>query len=343
MLSNRLLVAATSRSPSLATRTVVQSRRRAFTLVELLVVIAIIGILVALLLPAIQAAREAARRSQCLNNLRQMGLAVLNHESSKGYFPFGRWNIQPGDSSKHSVPDRPSKSNDQSWQVVALPYAEEQNIASQYNLKKPWFDTTQNRTPVSAPLAIFVCPTVPTTGRIDTTFTSSPKPYPGDYGCTNGVGESLWDKYASQIGKYPGIALDGEDNAQVIGVMTKRFLRTKCRAKDITDGLSKTLLVTESAGKPDQWTNGRLGDVNGHPSTITEGTGWADPDSGFTVDSDPPINSTNAGEIYSFHSGGAQVCFADGGARFLNDTLDAIVCIAFVTRAGGETISNSAF
>src|SRR5262245_38179805 len=124
-------------------------QRVAFTLVELLVVIAIIGILVALLLPAIQAAREAARRTQCFNNFKQMGLALLNYESTRKSFPRGRWNIIPSDTSKHTVPDRStSKSNDHSWQVVVLPYAEEQNIASQYDLKKAWFDMA-NRPPIS--------------------------------------------------------------------------------------------------------------------------------------------------------------------------------------------------
>src|SRR6188768_1368676 len=110
--------------------------RTAFTLVELLVVIAIIGILVALLLPAIQSAREAARRTRCLNNLKQMGLAILNYESSKKCYPRGRWNLDPNDTSKHTVPDRTfAKSNDACWTVVVLPYAEEQTIASQYDLK----------------------------------------------------------------------------------------------------------------------------------------------------------------------------------------------------------------
>jgi type II secretory pathway pseudopilin PulG len=121
---------------------------KAFTLVEL-VVIAIIGILVALLLPAIQAAREAARRTQCLNNLKQMGLAVLNYESSNRFFPRGRWNLDPTDAGKHTITDRPAaKSNDASWAVVVLPYAEEQSVVSQYNLKKEWFHI-DNRPAVS--------------------------------------------------------------------------------------------------------------------------------------------------------------------------------------------------
>lgn len=309
-----------------------------FTLVELLVVIAIIGILVALLLPAIQAAREAARRTQCVNNLKQMGVAILNYEGTKRSFPFGRWNVTT-DTSKHTVPDRTAKSNDQSWQVVALPYAEEQGIASQYDLKKAWFDPA-NRTAISAPLAIFICPSVPASGRYDPSFTTSPTPYPGDYGCTNGVGAPIWDQHIGEIGKYPGeVSGQGEDDSHVIGVMTKRFDRTVCRAKDITDGLSKTILVTESAGKPDLYTDGHAGDTTGSPALIAVGTGWADPDSGFTIAKEPVINHINDNEIYGFHPGGAEACFADGSVRFLSATLETVVGIALVTRNGGETVS----
>ena len=311
--------------------------RHGFTLVELLVVIAIIGILVALLLPAIQAAREAARRTQCLNNLKQMGLSLSNYESSRKSFPRGRWNLLTTDAGKHAVTDRPAmKSNDHSWQVVVLPYAEEQSIASQYNLKKEWFHA-DNRLPVSVALKVFVCPTTPEQSRYDTQFTSDAKPAAGDYGCTNGVGQAVWN-FAPQLGLYPGDVSLGEDNPQVIGVLTKAMLRAPCRVKDITDGTSKTMLIVEDAGRPDRYTDGRPGDQNGKLVSVNAGTGWADPDSGFTLNTQPVVNHHNDGEIYAFHTGGAQACFADGSGRFLASSLETAVGIALITRAGGEAV-----
>jgi prepilin-type N-terminal cleavage/methylation domain-containing protein/prepilin-type processing-associated H-X9-DG protein len=310
--------------------------KQGFTLVELLVVIAIIGILVALLLPAIQAAREAARRTQCLNNLKQMGLAILNYESARNYYPRGRWNLNPTDTSKHAVADRSAgKSNDASWAVVVLPYAEEQNIASQYDLKKEWFHT-DNRPPVSYPLTIFVCPSVPELSRVDVNFTSAAKPAAGDYGCINGVGTGVWNAHP-ELGPYPSVASGGEDNPHVIGVLTKAMLRSPCRAKDITDGASKTVMITEDAGRPDPYTDGHPGNVSGLLIPLSTGAGWADPDSGFTMNSDPAINHLNDSEIYSFHSGGAHFCFADGSTRYISSSVDAVVVVALVTRAGGET------
>src|SRR4051812_3487824 len=303
-----------------------------FTLVELLVVIAIIGILVGLLLPAIQAAREAARRTQCLNNFKQMGLAILNYESARKCYPRGRWNLNPADTTKHAIADRPTKSNDASWAVVVLPYAEEQSIASQYDLKKEWFHS-DNRPAVSYPLTIFVCPSVPELSRVDVKFTSATKPAAGDYGCINGVGTGVWNAHP-ELGTYPGVAGGGEDNPRVIGVLTKAMLRSPCRPKEITDGISKTLLIAEDAGRPDPYTDGHPGNVSGVNVALDAGTGWADPDSGFTMNSDPPVNHINDSEIYGFHPGGAQFCFADGSTRFISSSLDALVTIALVTRAG---------
>ncbi len=312
--------------------------RQGFTLVELLVVIAIIGILVALLLPAIQSAREAARRTQCLNNLKQMGLAILNYESARKCFPRGRWNLDPNDTGKHTVPDRTfAKSNDACWAVVVLPYAEEQNIASQYDLKKTWFDMA-NRPAVSYPLTIFICPSVPELNRVDSVFTSDPKPAAGDYGCSNAVGKGVWTSHP-ELGTYPGDISGGEDNPKVIGVMTKTLQRQPCRMKDIIDGTSKTWLIAEDAGRPDPYSDGRPGDLTGKLIPVFSGTGWADPDSGFTVAHEPVINHTNGSEIYGFHPGGAQFCYADGSSRYISSSLDSVTGVALITRAGGETVS----
>ena len=311
-----------------------------FTLVELLVVIAIIGVLVALLLPAVQAAREAARRGQCLNNLKQMGLALLNYESAKGAFPKGRWNVLPNDTSKHNVADRPAaKSNDHSWQVVTLPYAEEANIARLYDLKKAWFHA-DNRAAVCAPIALFRCPSVAELDRFDANFSSPLKPAAGDYGCTNSIGKNAWANAQPALGTYPG-DLDGmqDNNDRVIGVLTKVLERPACRMKEISDGTSNTLLLSEGAGKPDKYTKGRKGDVNGNQVTVAEGSGWADPDSGFTVNTAQFLNFTNDREIYSFHVGGAPFCFADGHVQMIADDVEMGVGIALVTRAGDEVLA----
>jgi prepilin-type N-terminal cleavage/methylation domain-containing protein/prepilin-type processing-associated H-X9-DG protein len=312
------------------------ARYQAFTLVELLVVIAIIGILVALLLPAIQAAREAARRTHCLNNLKQMGLALLNYESTRKTYPRGRWNLAGTGTGKHAILDRPTISNDASWTVPMLPYAEEQSIASQYNTNKEWFHV-DNRTSVSFPPSIFVCPTVANLNRFDVTFTSTVKPAAGDYGCTNGVGAGAWNLHP-ELGTYPGNISLGEDNPRVIGVLTKVLDRSPCRIKDITDGTSKTLVIIEDAGRPDPYTDGRPGNTAGLQIPVDAGTGWADPDTGFTMNSDPPVNHRNDGEIYSFHTGGAQAAFADGSTRFLSSSLTGTAAIALITRSGGEIV-----
>jgi prepilin-type N-terminal cleavage/methylation domain-containing protein len=115
--------------------------RSAFTLVELLVVIAIIGILVGLLLPAVQAAREAARRMSCSNNMKQIGLASLNHESAFQRFPpslFVDIGLPPGGSGQ---PGSPYPAVVHCWSVFLLPYMEQGGLYQQYNMKFPWFSS----------------------------------------------------------------------------------------------------------------------------------------------------------------------------------------------------------
>src|SRR3954454_21844016 len=118
-------------------------RRHGFTLIELLVVIAIIGVLVALLLPAVQMAREAARRTQCTNNLKQMGIAMHNHHDTEGTFPYGAFN-----------------SPQSTWTFRVLPYLEQTAIFNALNMTKQWYQA-ENNTVVGMTISLFLCPSDP--------------------------------------------------------------------------------------------------------------------------------------------------------------------------------------
>ena len=206
--------------------------QRAFTLVELLVVIAIIGILIALLLPAVQSSREAARRLSCMNNLKQIGLAVLNFESENGALP---------PRCQTSVPYR-------GWGPIILPYLEEQPLAKEYQYNLNFWDPG-NATAVSTPVTVYCCPSA-APGRKVGIITDDDAPVPGivtgsigaegDYFAPNAVDAFWWPPaqyaLASDELEAPALAVDG--------------CRRIC---EITDGTANTLLISELAGRPDQW------------------------------------------------------------------------------------------
>jgi prepilin-type N-terminal cleavage/methylation domain-containing protein/prepilin-type processing-associated H-X9-DG protein len=328
--------------------------RPGFTLVELLVVIAIIGILVALLLPAVQAARESARRNKCTNNLKQLGVGFLNFEAANRGFPARRW-----------------AKEDQGytgWGTFLLPYIEEQSLADAYKWEYDFYDP-ENKDVVETQLSLFICPSV---DREDPVI-SSGKATAGsantdkgtvytvenaiDYLVPNGIvvpdngfGESFphWEN----SGNAHQALLDSTTNAS----LGNRDSRAPRKLKDITDGLSHTLLANETAGWPQRW----LGRERVYPDFATMGTrgnwaGWqsyvywtSSGDGTINAHTDPTagdlancgINCDNQFAIYGFHPGGAMILFCDGSVRFVSENLGGLAFAQIVSIDDGQVIED---
>jgi prepilin-type N-terminal cleavage/methylation domain-containing protein/prepilin-type processing-associated H-X9-DG protein len=298
--------------------------RPAFTLIELLVVIAIIAVLIGLLLPAVQKVREAAARLSCQNNLKQLGLGMHGYENAQGGFPPSR--------TTGGVVGAPYFPYSHSWSVAVMPHIEQTNSFNLYSYTADW-NNPVNYTAIRTPLKLFNCPSTPEQPRYDTTISASPAA--GDYHAIN----AIKDFVAINCFGIPG--LTNKDDPRLVGAMM-RDKNSKILA--ISDGTSNTILLAEDAGRPKFYNAARtVFDPVG-----TQG-GWADPNGAFSIDGANPdgsiigpcaLNCSNNSEVYSFHSGGANVVFADGSVHFLRTGMNLCVLAALTTRAGGEIVSD---
>jgi prepilin-type N-terminal cleavage/methylation domain-containing protein/prepilin-type processing-associated H-X9-DG protein len=327
-----------------------KSNRPAFTLVELLVVIAIIGILVAMLLPAVQAAREAARRAQCTNNVKQMAIALLNYESAKKELPPIYTFIKKQDPATTN-PD--PQNGDHGLLIHLLPNLEYQALYDQYDFTKTWNHFSGNNKLTSEDIPVFICPTAP--APLERPPVRNPELNQGikaftDYTTMGRVSPQavciLWAAGMTDRdwqGLFTGAPefYDYETSGCPPGNLSGQSGVTKL--KQVTDGLSHTFAFVEDAGRGDFWEDGQLKSTN--PFGNTSGARWADPANEFwshnlCAGGRSMINCNNENEIYSFHSGGAMFAFADGSVQFLSDTVDIEIQVALVTRAGSDIVGS---
>jgi prepilin-type N-terminal cleavage/methylation domain-containing protein/prepilin-type processing-associated H-X9-DG protein len=323
------------------------SKRRAFTLVELLVVIAIIGVLVALLLPAVQAAREAARRSQCMNNLRQMTVAVLNYEEAKKVLP-PIYEQLPGDNPPDTAFDA------HGIHIYILPYMEQQAIYNLYDFDYAW-NHAPNKKAVDSDISTFICPSAPAPYERRKEKPNWPAGAYTDYGIngrispcavrvlksTGGLRDRVdWQHLITGAPQYATFDQQCNGNVPLEGQSGKTYL------KQVTDGLANTVMWSPSEGRPDFWEDGQIKTVqaNGQPQGPATGSRWADfENEWWTHDvcagATTIMNCNNESENYSIHIGGGNYSFCDGSVQFLTDTMDLDAQVSLFTRAGDDLVS----
>jgi prepilin-type N-terminal cleavage/methylation domain-containing protein/prepilin-type processing-associated H-X9-DG protein len=327
-----------------------------FTLIELLVVIAIIGILIALLLPAVQKVRDAAARIKCTNNLKQIGLALHSYHDANKKFPPG---YVDGNTDPNSTPD-----NDLGpgwcWATFILPYIEQDNVYKQINLNKP-AGTGVNAAISLQPLVIYQCPSDGLQDPFpvyDSNFTSPI----AVVAHSNYVGCNGWEECFNGAGgnPQPGPGADGLPGVFGPGGAGLFYRNSKNTFASITDGTSNTIAAGERSGNhaPATWTGAFPGGrcpawmATDPPAVYAPPPGPAYDNADFgeafvlahcnathLPSADFPIYDPDT--FYSMHTGnGANFLFADGSVHYLTSGINPVTYQALATIAGGEVSSD---
>ena len=300
-----------------------KSAQSAFTLVELLVVIAIIGILIGLLLPAVQAVRESARRSTCQNQLRQIGLALLNYESAQMAFPPGQTWIVPKTVNEDRV--------GYSWFTQILPQLEAANVYNNFDLEQQ-SDAAANHLAISERIPFAICPSA---ARIDGDRTGSGSIVNFSFqnlemGCLDYMGISGPNEDDSDVRDHngetyirnQGMLLSTKDrDGNQVGLVSEQV-----KIGSVIDGTSNTMFVTECTGRG-------VSDGDPHGAWVSA-KNIASVEA--AINSESARDSRNDELIYSDHPGGANCVFVDGSVRFLSSDTAERILFWMSSRNGGE-------
>lgn len=347
-------------------------KNRAFTLVELLVVIAIIGLLVALLLPAVQSAREAARRSQCTSNLKQLGIAMQSYHDVHKTFPAGYATFATNDGTGPAGvlidPLTWDAAPGWGWGSMLLPYIEELSLDDLLDRRKPIWDPTLAEL-VTSRIPVFLCPSA--SGEPEPMLIVDEDKQPlliddreirlgrSHYVANHGQ-ESCWGECGAAI---TGIVFDNIYDATTVDVTIRGdvsrvadgpfYRNSRTRIRHVTDGTSRTIFLGEhSSALSDKTWVGVVPGAFTHPEFTSPENG---PDAGATltlVHGGPsggelditglpiihPINfpTFHVGQMYSEHPGGGLVCMGDASVRFFSDDVDLLVWAELSSIAEGE-------
>jgi prepilin-type N-terminal cleavage/methylation domain-containing protein/prepilin-type processing-associated H-X9-DG protein len=313
-------------------------RRPGFTLVELLVVIAIIGILVSLLLPAVQSAREAGRRTQCANNMRQVALAFHLHHDTNKRFPHGTYNYLDSTSDNPSSPAPYfNTQNRRCWAHDLWPFVEQTAL---FDAFKAHMDTGASALAFQLQhtiVPLYMCPSDGESPKLQTFWGGIGTPTQGFSG---NMIVCAGNDYFNPGGKVNSANLNG-----------MAFALSKVTFAAVTDGTSNTVLVSELILSPDnaghdirgRYHNPAHGGVNFSTRTppnspVPDQFNWCSP---RPVRRAPCVyTGTNMFvAARSYHPGGVNQAMADGSLRFVSNTIDAVVYSAIGSRNGGESVS----